>query len=209
MFGITGSGKSTFAKKMYDYVTSKGASCLIVSADKWSKRGFKGKDMQNEILKEIQAFESTPNEYKYLIMDLCNENGENNYYFGFDTTEYTKYRFYPNIDITKVNSLFNDYQCWCLKNVITRPMHTDDSLYWLNPESAGLKTCIMVHNKKTKGIKKLFNVTSTVFGFNEDMDYESLMSSINSKASKYAEYLSAFDNDLIVQNFIKHTGFIV
>ena len=56
MIGITGAGKSTVSKKIYDYVISKESSCLIVSADKWSKKGHKGKQLQTSVFNEIKKF---------------------------------------------------------------------------------------------------------------------------------------------------------
>lgn len=202
MIGITGAGKSTFAKKMHDYVISKGASCLIVSADKWSKRGHKGKQLQNSILKEITQFDKSSSEYKVIIVDICNENGPSSNCFGFNISDYNVTNFYPNLDKTN----FDNYLCWCLRNVLTRPMHSEHTLYWLNPESAGVSTCIKVHNLKTNGLRKLLNL-KTYLSFNEHSTLDEIMTQINSKASLYENYLTTKNMDTIIDEFIKSTGF--
>lgn len=204
MIGITGAGKSTVSKKIYDLVTSKGASCLIVSADKWSKKGQKGKQLQNSILREIKDLDNKNTEYKVLIVDICNENGPTSNCFGFDTSEYTTFNFFPNLDKTN----FDEYQCWCLNNVLTRPMHTESSLYWLNPVSAGVSTCIKVHNMKTNGLKKLLGITSS-FEVNENLNMEQVLDIISAKAFKYQKYLAKKNLDDIVIEFVKSTGFIL
>jgi len=204
MIGITGAGKSTVSKKIYDLVTSKGASCLIVSADKWSKKGYKGKQMQQAVFREIKDLENKNTEYKVLIVDICNENGPSSNCFGFDTSEYTTFNFYPNLDKTK----FDEYQCWCLNNVLSRPMHTEDSLFWLNPESAGVSTCIKVHNMKTNGFKKLLGITSTLT-FSEGLTMEQVLDIISAKAFKYEKYLAKNNLDDTVVEFIKSTGFML
>ena len=159
MIGITGSGKSTVSQKLYNFITSKGASCVIVSADKWSKQGITGKRMQSNIQREIMELERENSEYKFLIVDICNENGPSSNCFGFNTSEYTTYNFYPNFN----KNNFDDYQCWCLNNVLSRPLHNETTLYWLNPVSAGLATCIKVHNMKTNGLKKLLRVKNNFY----------------------------------------------
>lgn len=202
MIGITGAGKSTVSKKIYDLVTENGGSCLIVSADKWSKKGTSGKQLQTSINKEIRDLDSSNSEYKVLVVDICNENGPSSNCFGFDTSGYSTFNFYPNLDKTK----FDDYQSWCLRNVLARPAHTATSLYWLNPETAGVATCIKVHNMKTSGLKKLLGVSSgLVFGENESIN--SIMSKITSRANAYDSYLITKNLDEIVVNLIKSTGF--
>lgn len=202
MVGITGAGKSTVSQKISDLVTSNGGSCLIVSADKWSKKGHKGKQLQNSINKEITDFDNKQLEQKVLIVDICNENGPTSIPFGFDTSEYTTFTFYPNLDKNK----FDEYQCWCLRNVLSRQMHTETSLYWLNPESAGVSTCIKVHNMKTKALKTTLGINSSLT-FNESMTKEQITNLINARATAYQTYLATKTLDEAVSEFVKSTGF--
>lgn len=204
MIGITGAGKSTVSKKIYDYVLSKGGSCLIVSADKWSKRGAKGKQLQSSINKEIKDFDKSNEEYKVLVVDICNESGPSTNCFGFDTSEYSSYNFYPNLDKGQIDN----YQCWCLQNVLSRPLHTDTSSYWLNPESAGVGTCIRVHNMKFAGLRKLLGLSSSLT-FGEGVSKEVVMNLIKDKASQYETYLAMKDLDSEVETFVKSCGFVL
>ena len=202
MIGITGAGKSTVSKKINDLVTDNGGSCLIVSSDKWSKKGAKGKQLQTSINKEIRDFDATDSEFKVIVVDICNENGPSSNCFGFDTSSYSIFNFYPNLD----KGQFDDYQCWCLRNVLTRPMHTATSLYWLNPESAGVSTCIKVHNLKTNGLKKLLGITSSL-SFSENDSIYSVMEKIKIRASAYESYLMGKNLDEIVINLLKSTNY--
>jgi hypothetical protein len=202
MIGITGSGKSTVSKKIHDLVTDSGGSCLIVSSDKWSKKGAKGKQLQTSINKEIRDFDTADSEFKVIVVDICNENGPSSNCFGFDTSSYSIFNFYPNLDKGK----FDDYQSWCLRNVLSRPMHTATSLYWLNPESAGVSTCIKVHNLKTNGLKKLLGLTSSL-SFSENESIYSVMEKIKIKASAYESYLIGKNLDEIVINLLKSTNY--
>lgn len=201
MIGITGSGKSTASKKIYDLVTSKGGSCLIVSADKWSKKGAKGKQLQNSINKEIRDFDNSESEYKVLVVDICNESGPSTNCFGFDTSEYTSFNFYPNLDKTQIDN----YQCWCLLNVLSRPLHSENTLYWLNPVSAGVSTCIRVNNMKFAGLKKLLGVQSNLT-FGESASKEVILSLVSEPASKYEKYLATKNLDSEIEALIKSTG---
>lgn len=204
MIGVTGSGKSTVSKKIYDLVVDNGGSCLIVSADKWSKKGTTGKQLQSSISKEIKNFNSIDSEYKVIVVDICNENGPSANCFGFDTSDYSSFNFYPNLDKSK----FDDYQCWSLRNVLMRPACTPTSLYWLNPESAGVSTCIRVHNLKIAGLKKLLGVT-TGLSFNESLSMDAVMAQLSTRATEYENYLATKNLDNIVLEFVKSTGFIL
>jgi hypothetical protein len=204
MIGITGAGKSTCSQKIYNYVTSKGGTCLIVSADKWSKKGHKGKQLQNSVLSEIKSFDSTNSEYKVIVVDICNENGPSSNCFGFDTYQYASFNFYPNFEKSK----FDEYQSWCLRNVLNRPMHDETSTFWLNPESAGVTTCIKVHNMKTNGFKKLMGINSN-FTISETLSSDSALFAIIDKAVSYENYLATKNLDDIIMDFIKSTGFLI
>jgi hypothetical protein len=160
--------------------------------------------MQQAISREIKDLENKNTEYKVLIVDICNENGPSSNCFGFDTSEYATFNFYPNLDKTK----FNEYQCWCLRNVLSRPMHTENSLFWLNPESAGVSTCIKVHNMKTNGLKKLLGIVSHLT-FSEAMTMEQVMNSLNAKALAYEAYLATKNLDDEIVELIKSTGFSI
>ena len=185
LIGITGSGKSTCSEKIKNFINQKGGEVLIVSADKWSKQGFKGKDLQNKIFNEIRQFDTIEigSKTKVIVMDLCNENGVSNESFGFNFSAYTDINFYPNLDENK----FDQYEAWCLHNVLSRPNFKSNSNYWLNPVSAGISTCIKVHNSKARGVANLLN--KRCHNYNENMNMAQITNTIFAKADQYRDYL--------------------
>lgn len=197
LIGITGSGKSTCAEKIKNSIIAKGGIALIVSADKWSKQNFKGKDLQNKILNELRQFETFKSNLKVVIVDLCNENGIVKESFGFNFSNYTDINFYPNFDKNK----FDEYESWCLSNILSRLIHTSQCNYWLNPVSAGLETCIKVHNLKAKGIAKLLRINKTE-NFNEKLSMEEIKNLIKTKSDSYSEYLKTRNLDNEIEKLI-------
>jgi len=189
LIGITGSGKSTCADLIKNWVIQKNGIVLIVSADKWSKQNYAGKDLQNKILDEIRKFDAFIGDFKVVIMDLCNENKISKESFGFNFSTYTDLYFYPNLYKTNLDQhKFYQYESWCLTNVLSRPLCNSTSNYWLNPESAGVETCIKVHNAKAKGIAKIIHMKKTC-DFNEKLSIEDIIQQIKSQSDKYTEYL--------------------
>jgi hypothetical protein len=205
MIGITGAGKSTISQKIYDLVIANNGSCLIVSSDKWSKRGVKGKQLQSSVYKEIAEFDSKQSEHKVIIVDLCNENGPQLHEcFGYDISSYTITNYYPNFN----KEMFDEYQSWCLQNVLCRQNCTPETNFWLNPVSAGVNTCVKVHNMKTNGIKKLLGITSTL-SFPESKSIDYLLFNIKPKADAYALYLSTINTDKNIQELLVSNGFVI
>ena len=199
MLGITGSGKSTTTQLMVDYLGSNGWNTLVVSADKWSKQGFKGKDMQARVYNEIATFDKKQGKLA-IIVDICNENGVNDSCFGYNLTKYKAHTFVPNFDKSTDN--FGDYEAWCLLNVLSREADTPDSNYWLNPVSAGVKVCIDVHNKKATGVKKLLSIAGPQANFNTSLTMAAIKSAIESKAVVHAAKLASRDTMGIVSEFL-------
>jgi hypothetical protein len=204
MIGLTGSGKSTIAQKIKDYVELNKGQCLIVSADKWSKIGITGKNMQTKVFNEIKTFDQNIDQKNknIIIIDVCNENGPNNICFGYDISSYTHYNLFANFDINNLQD-FDEYQSWCLSNVLARPIHTATTNYWLNPVSAGVNTCIKVHNIKKNGIVKLLGITSSTV-FNENSSIYEINNKIMEKAKKYSIKLSKIDLDKYIENYMKN-----
>jgi hypothetical protein len=161
--------------------------------------------LQATIAKEIRDFDKRASAYKVIIVDICNENGPSTQCFGIDTIAlgYQSFNYYPNLDKTKID----DYQCWCLRNVLNRPNCTERDNFWLNPVSAGVSTCIRVHNMKFAGIKNLLGL-STRMVFNESwQNLAAMMDLIREGADSYAEYLATQRQDEIILAFLKSTGF--
>lgn len=196
LIGITGSGKTTTAEKIKKIIENKGGEVLIVSADKWSKQNFKGDNLKNKIFTEIKQFDMINSNFKVIIMDLCNENGIMKNNFGYDFDNYTDLIFYPNL----ISNKFDEYECWCLENVLSRPVHTLQSNYWLNPIGTGVQTCIKVHNIKATAISKLLNI-KRMNTFNQNLTLEQILNKIKTKSNNYKNKLANLD--LEITNFIE------
>ena len=197
MIGITGAGKSTISKKIYDLVKKKRGACLIISADKWLKKGKSHKQLQSAIKRELVTFENKVNKHKVIIVDNYNENN-----LSANCVGYTTFNFYPNLDKTQ----YNLYECWCLRNVLMRPLYKKTDSYWLNPESEGISTCIKIHNQKSTTLKQLLSISNTIT-FNESITMDSAMALVGANATTYETYLATQNLDDIIIKFIKSTGF--
>ena len=188
LIGITGAGKSTTSQIIHDYVISKGKKALIVSADKWSKTGITGKAVAQKVCQEITQFNRQVGD-KVIIIDICNENGIQQKCFNYDMSAFESHNYIPNFDSTTDN--FNDYEAWCLLNVLSRPMHDASTNFWLNPISAGVNTCIKVHNTKAKGIKHILNIQTNPKYFNESFTMEQIKSTIQDGAKRHSDKLAS------------------
>ena len=197
LIGITGSGKTTTSEKIIKIIEDKGGKVLVVSADKWSKQNYKGNQLQNHILNEIKEFDSKPYKLKVIVMDLCNENGVDKYSFGFNFHNYIDINFYPNL----ITDKFDEYECWCLNNVLSRPLHNLNTNYWLNPVSAGVETCIKVHNAKASSVTKLLGLKNNN-NFNQKLNKESIINQIKLKSNNYKKILSGKNLDLEINKLI-------
>ena len=203
LLGVTGSGKTTASEKISKIIEDNGGKVLVVSADKWSKQNYKGKDLQNKIFNEIKQFDAKLHELKVIIMDLCNENGIVKNSFGFNFNAYNDVNFYPNLDINK----FDEYECWCLENVLSRAKDTPTTNYWLNPVAAGVETCIKVHNAKAKGIANLLAINKTN-NFNQKSSLDQILNQIKSKSDNYKNLLKNKKLDLEIEKLIMENNII-
>jgi len=198
MIGCTGAGKSTTASMIKAKIQANGGVCHIVSSDYYDKKNIKGSEKDRRIREDIGKFESIHNNFKVLVIDLCNDKGPQKKIFGCDLSKYQTFDFYPNLD----KSNFGDYECWCLLNVISRQIHTDTTSYWLNPVSAGLNVCIKVHNMKASGIKRISKISQSCKNFSESLSRENLLLQIEDSAKRYAEYLATKSLDTEIDSLI-------
>ncbi len=202
MIGVTGAGKSTFSKRISEMVTEKNGVCLIINADKWSKRGKKGRELTQSIKGEMKEFEKKASKLKVVIVDICNEKGPQQNCFEIDFSDYETYDFMPNM----IKDKFNLYEYWCLRNVLQRPNFTEDTLYWLNPVSAGANICIKVHKAKAQELRKYLNITAPYVNLHENWSIETALNEIEQNADKYQKLLdnTSIDNDIM--NFMNHNS---
>lgn len=103
--------------------------------------------------------------------------------------------------------LFKQYECWCLSNVLSRPLYDSTTNYWLNPVSAGVETCIKVHNLKAKGISKLLGIND-ISNFDENLNMIQIINNIKLDVDKYNNYLLTFNLDeQIEKNILSNIQF--
>ena len=199
LFGITGSGKTTFADKINNYILNKNGLCYIMSYDKHAKLGQNNKQVIKSIKNEFNTFESSDNPLKVLVIDMCNENGSTNNVFECNISSYKKINVYPNLN----RNDYLNYEAWCLNNVLSRPLHDRNSKYWLNPVSAGYKKCVEIHNKKSSGIAKLLNIRN-ISNFIPDDDMNIFLQTLKPKVDLYNQYLTTINNDELINNLFNN-----
>jgi hypothetical protein len=148
--GVPGAGKTTTNTLIHQIVTDAGGQCLNISFDKWIRKGVAIPLIAGEIHKEIVAFDKKKSPLKVAIIDLCNENGINPVVFNFDFKRagYAPRTFTPNY----FGRDFDEYQAWCLSNVLSRPLPSATDKFSLTPSTAGIRTCVDVHNRKTSSL---------------------------------------------------------
>jgi hypothetical protein len=169
-------------------VIQKGGKFHRVSADEKSKQGCKGKALQDSISRELYTFDKEDSKLKVIVLDLCNENGVGNEIFGFNFGKYERF----DLPVNYIPGQFELFENWCLFNVLSRERDTPQVSYWLNPVSAGVNTCIKVHNAKTLAIRRLYKLTTTVENFNDNSSMAQIMARITPKANAYAEMLKQY-----------------
>lgn len=207
LVGITGSGKSTFAEYIKTKVEEMNGSCYIVSSDNYDKKKLPKKQKTFTINTEIKDFDRVQNEltfgrsrnnFKVIVVDLCNENGTQNHVFSYDLSHYREIKLFPNL----IKEKFEDYVYWSLRNILQRQKSSPDTLYYLNPIDASSKVCITVHNNKMKGLARFLRLRP-IRDFDCDISKEEIMAIIDAKASEYASNLESYE-DVIDKLFITH-----
>ena len=81
-------------------------------------------------------------------------------------------------------------------------MHNEHTNYWLNPESAGITTCIKVHNMKAKGIKNILKIKSNPKSFDERLTMEQINNLIKDGKEKYDIIIKSKDLKIVVAEFL-------
>lgn len=187
LMGVTGSGKTTAREKLERQLIAKGYKVLVASADDIAKLGHK--DAGQQVTQKIQAFTATREKHA-IILDICHERGfDKSKVFGRNLSSYKDVIFVPNFDKTQDD--FKDYECFCLNNVLARPMHSADTNFWLNPASATVKVCIEVHNTKAAGIMRTLGVAGKNTGFNIKSSTMEIQCLIRDGAARHTAKLAA------------------
>ena len=197
LLGITGSGKSTYSVLLKTLIERKhlNASVLIVSSDKWKKLGL---DDVSNIRQELTDLDKVNSTLKIVIVDLCNDRGIKKILFGYNMSHYESYTVCPNMN----KEHFSDYEHWCLENVLARHASGPYTNYMLSPITSGLKTCIEVHNMKTRGIKAQVQNNKPREDINVDLSMSDVQDKIRDGAKRYAQYLATQSLEADIMAFL-------
>jgi hypothetical protein len=192
--GITGSGKSTLAEMITNRIVGMGGLILNVNADRLSKHGLKGKEMAAQVKINFDEFEMIYSKLKVILIDLCNVHTSTDKIFGLDLKGYTNINFYPNLDVNR----FEEYEMWCLNNVLNREMWTFNTLYWLTPVAVGVEKCVKIHNNKASALAKMLKVNRCDVKMVNNM-----LEKIKPKAESYKRYVDEIDMNAQIELLLR------
>lgn len=161
MKGTVGSGKSTYGMRIKEAVEKMGGYCCVTGTDKYCKTGIAPAIAANMVQNELRDVGKVANDMIVCVIDTCGEKNNGDNIFGVNFAGWKKVNFWPNLDRNNMEG----YLCWSLRNVLRRAHPGANDNHYLNPDDAGVQTCITVHKKKAeahfgKKIPKIVNTTS-------------------------------------------------
>lgn len=188
MKGAVGAGKSTLAALLKTTLEEKGYHVFMYSSDHFALQG-------NSIGAAVGMVKSAmrrdlwscaPNRV-VVIIDTCGDKGGFRNIFGVDFTLWNRLDYWANLDRSNTKG----YMAWTLRNVLQRGTPSVRDHFYLTPESAGVGTCISVHQRKCRGVlgKKTARMLGSMRGV---LDAKStVLESIRKEADQYAETLKS------------------
>jgi hypothetical protein len=187
MKGTVGAGKTTVSKLLQQKITELGGHCVNEGPDKYCKSGMHIADACRQVTNELKKLNESDNDMLVAIIDTCGEKGlpKNNVHFDVDFTGWKTITVMPNYDKNKQK----EYCAWTLRNVLQRSASSKDTDFWLNPNGAGVQTCVTVHKKKLSAIlngKIVLKVDKT--------DVNGILGEIKELADSYSDYLANTEN---------------
>ena len=196
--GATGAGKTTTNTIIQRIVADAGGEFLNISFDKWIRKGVPIPSIAGEINKEIAAFDKKKAPLKVAIVDLCNENGVTPVVFNFDFKHagYSPRTFTPNY----FGRDFDEYQAWCLSNVLSRPLPSATDKFALTPSTSGVRKCVDVHNRKTSALCQTWHGRQPTQIANGTMP--DVVRQIKAASDRYAQKLKSRSLEQDVKNFM-------
>lgn len=141
--GTVGSGKTTFANKLYDYFKNSSYSVLIEGTDKYMVTGLTIQAAIHIIRKNLK---NAIKNNSIIIIDTCGGNQNVKDIFGVDLSSFILHKIRPNFIETHIPS----YLKWSLQNVLNRQMYTSTSDYYLCHQTLGIEKCRQIHRKKAQ-----------------------------------------------------------
>ena len=182
MRGNVGSGKSTYAAMFQQKLESLGLNMTVFNegTDKYCKMGVQIKDSANRVKAQLGKLSSVTTEYVVVIIDTCDDKGSGSSVFNYNFSDWTIHTVMPNYDSENIRG----YLEWSLQNVLTRPLHSSTTMFYLNPVSASVDICLKVHTDKGRN---LFN--NRFVKVYSHLTKDQILSEIKSGAETYQIYL--------------------
>jgi hypothetical protein len=172
----------------------KGFYTLVITTDIWKNKGLSSAQINIEFGKAVKRFVSqNMAEKKLIIIDSDLE-------IQYDFSDFDELYYYPNL----IMKYFDDYQCWCLRNLLNRTSRTATSTYHLNPVDDPLLKCIKIHLYKKKKcenyIGNKFTGKKTFIDTKDKKDV--ILQKIKYNADKYEKYLEKYKLEEECRDFI-------
>lgn len=187
--GVVGSGKSTYSRKIKKKIEEIGGYCIVEGTDKYCKDGMSIPDAIKKVNEELLKATKMDNELIVIIIDTCGERTDGNNIFGVDFSNWRRVNLWPNLDRNNMKG----YLSWSMRNVLRRKKRTGFDDYYLNPEDAGVSTCISVHKKKTTALfgKKVPAIFSKTHN-----NIDEAIRDLDESANEYEGKLKMVDEDI-------------
>lgn len=189
MKGTVGAGKSTISRELKDVLEVQGIKCIVEGVDQYCVAGMTPGEAVGKVKENLQSLVGLSDDDKVVvIIDTCGENSGRKTveYFNVDFSLWNRVIYFPNHGH---QSDLVGYMSWTLRNVLQRTKRTPQSTYNLNPEDAGVYTCISVHQKKSYNIFGKKKVRKVFSGYHGDKD--SVIQQLDDKADNYQKFLEA------------------
>lgn len=194
MKGTVGSGKSTYSAAIKKYIESIGGYCTVQGTDQYCKNGASFKEAAGNVRAAFNKALSDSNNLRVVVVDTCGERSNGMTFFDINFKGWKKIEFYPNLDNTQMAKYF----AWSLRNVIRRGKPSVKDNWYLN-STAGIQTCIDVHNKKASSLFNKNDLSSFKLPLTRNRD--DVLSFINSDADEYQNILDSKGSiDDIIRN---------
>ena len=193
--GLRGSGKTSASKILSKIANEMGFNTLTICTDTWKNQGFTSAQISAGIYKNINNFlVKFKTEKKLIILDTDHK-------IEYDFSSFDELYYYPNLIVKQ----FDDYQCWCLRNLLTRKARTTSSTYYLNPTDDSLLTCLkshLFHKKKCEDyIGTRFKGRKTYIDIKDNID--TIFEKIKYNADRYQESLKTYQLETECRGFMK------
>ena len=146
--GTVGAGKTTFAHALQNVIqTVYNGVCIVEGTDKYCKNGVSTSQAVNFVKSELQrALTLDKQQLVVVVIDCCNERQG-----AIFDTRFDGWKIVPYF-VNFIPESLNEYLAWSLRNVLRRNKPGADDMFYLNPATATVKTCIDVHRKKANAL---------------------------------------------------------